>query len=80
MVFTKQDIKAVYDELDRRIELDMSDGTIPDCIELKYTRSDRLQGVYGTLMALATNENWRDIVWWCEEIERERYGLWTFED
>lgn len=45
---------------------------------LDYTHaghySDRLQGVYGTIMALASNANWREVVWWIDEIENERYG------
>lgn len=41
---------------------------------MKYTYSDRLQGVYGTIMALASDANWREVVWWIDEIENERYG------
>lgn len=74
MKFTRQDIEKVYDEFDRRMHIDIVDGTIPDCIELKYTYSDRLQGVYGTIMALASDANWREVVWWIDEIENERYG------
>ena len=74
MEFTRQDIEKVYDEFDRRMLIDIMDGTIPDCIERNYIYRDRLQGVYGTIMALASDENWREVVWWIDEIERKRYG------
>lgn len=69
---TKEDIVDVYDELDRRINMDIEDKTIP-ARYIEEERKARLQGVYGTLMALVPIKNWREIVWWIDEIEEERY-------
>lgn len=76
MRLTKADIERVYDEFDRRLGMDMReayyDGHID--IDIDGTRRDRLQGVYGTLMVLVPQDNWSEIVFWIDEIERERYG------
>lgn len=72
IILTKEDITKVYNELDRRMDMDIADGTIP----MRYIdeeRKARLQGVYGTIMAIVPNRNWQDIVWWIDEIEEERY-------
>lgn len=75
MTFTREQIEAVYDELDRRIDLDIADETLPNKARWIWDeRASRLQGVYGTLMALATNKNWQDITWWISDIEEKRYG------
>lgn len=76
-ILTKEDIIKVYDELDRRMNMDIEDGTVPR----RYTdeeRNARLQGLYGTIMALVPNSNWRQIVQWFDEIEEERYGHLRF--
>lgn len=70
--FTKEDLIKVYDELDRRMNLDLEDGTVPRRYATEE-RKARLQGVYGTLMALVPNKNWQSITWWIDEIEEERY-------
>lgn len=70
--FTKEDIVKVYDELDRRINMDVEDSIVPRRY-VEDERKSRLQGLYGTLMVLVPNENWREIVWWIDEIEEERY-------
>ena len=70
--FTKEDIIKVYDELDRRMELDIEDGTVPRRY-IGEERKARLQGLYGTSMVLVSNKEWQQIVWWIDEIEEERY-------
>ena len=70
--FTKEDIIKVYDELDRRMELDIEDGTVPRRY-IEEERRARLQGLYGTIMVLVSNKEWQQIVWWIDEIEEERY-------
>ena len=86
MTLTREDIVKVYDELDRRMELDIYDGTMSDKAGVAYSREwlvgeyeARMQGVYGTLMALVPNDNWCDIVTWIREIEYERYA-WVKEE
>lgn len=77
---TKDDIEKIYDELDRRINEDIKDGNLP--AREKYIseeRASRAQGVYGTIMAIVPNDNWRDIVWWMDEIEEKRYGKRVWE-
>ena len=70
--FTREDIIKVYDELDRRMEMDIKDGLIPPRY-IEEERKIRLQGVYGTLMCLCSPGNWLDITWWINTIEEERY-------
>lgn len=75
MRLTRTDIEKVYDELDRRINNDVEDGLIPNSSRfIREEYRSRLQGVYGTIMALVPNENWRDIVWWMDDIEADRYS------
>ena len=86
MKLTKKDVVKVYDEFDRRISLDIYDGTISDKAGRLYSREflieeykSRLQGVYGTLMALSEDDNWSDVAFWCRSIEDERY-TWAREE
>jgi len=75
MEFTREDIEKVYDELDRRMEIDIRDEAIPwNGDSIREERASRLQGVYGTIMALAPDKNWQEVVRWFGEIEEERYG------
>ena len=76
ITLTKEQVEKVYDELDRRIAFDIKEGDIP-ANKPKWIEQEsrsRLDGVYGTMMALVPNSNWRDIVWWISEIEEKRYG------
>lgn len=75
----RSDIDKIYDEFDRRINIDIEDGTLPnDPRFIDIERKSRAQGLYGTIMALVPNENWQHIVWWIDEVEEQRYGkrLW----
>lgn len=76
VTLTKEQVEAIYDELDRRMDGDIKDGSIPADKPkwIAEERKSRLQGVYGTIMAIVPNNNWRDIVWWIRETERKRYG------
>lgn len=79
MIFTREDITRVMREAKRRMDDDIHDGFIPQ--NARYIRAElasRMQGVYGTIMAVVPNNNWRDVVWWLdEELEElyEWYGL-----
>lgn len=76
MDMTRKDIERIYDELDRRMDADIRRGDIPmDERAIHNERIARLQGVYGTIMVSVSDANWRDIVWWMDDIEAERYGL-----
>lgn len=79
MVFTQEDIEKVMAEFKRRIDMDIEDGDIPR--NARFLRTEiaaRMQGVYGTIMAVVPNRNWQDVVWWLdEELEKlfKYYGL-----
>lgn len=68
IVLNEDHIKSIMTELERRIDLDIADGTIP--MNHRYIREElatRMQGVYGTIMVLVPNDNWREIVWWLDD-------------
>lgn len=65
--YTREDIEAVYDEVDRRIEFETKDGTFDTIFERWDYRAAMLQGVYGTLMVTA--QNWPDVAFWTTVIE-----------
>ena len=68
MVFNRGQVARVYDEMERRISIMISDGEIETENELNDTRALMRQGVYAALMATTTN--WEEIVQWIDEIER----------
>lgn len=76
VTLTREQVEAIYDELDRRMDFDIKEGDIPANKPkwIAEERKSRLQGLYGTIMALVSNGNWRDIVWWIQDIEEKRYG------
>lgn len=75
--FTKENVQAVYDEVDRRIGLDVKNGYVPaeDGYILAETieeyRKTVLQGVYSVLMTLSAD--WPTVRQMCDE-EEERRG------
>lgn len=69
--FTRADIEAVYNEVDRRIKHMTEDGEFEWVSEIVEYRNAMLQGVYGTLMVQAAN--WPEVVGWSDVIEEERY-------
>lgn len=76
VTLTKEQVEAVYDELDRRIDIDADwDVAADDASKwIAEERKSRLQGVYGTIMAIVPYSNWQDVVRWIQEIEERRYG------
>lgn len=72
ITYTEQDIRDVYDEVDRRISMDIAEGEFEWDYEIIEYRNAMLQGVYGTLMIQSAN--WPDVTWWIDEIEKERYA------
>lgn len=74
MEFTREDIAKVMKETQRRMDDDIHDGIIPQ--NAKYIRAElasRMQGVYGAIMAVVPNRNWRDITWWLDDELEELY-------
>lgn len=75
--FEEEDISRVYDEVERRLEIDVSD-LYEDGISGKElnriiteTRLAMLQGVYSTLMTLSAD--WPDVVQKIGKEENERW-------
>ena len=68
MVFNRYEVVRVYEEIERRISLMISQGDIDTENELKDARALMRQGSYAALMATA--ENWEEVVNWIDEIER----------
>ena len=82
LTLTRDQIEAIMAELKRRIDLDIEDGLMPN--DRRYIRdevSSRMQGVCGTIMAIVTDDNWQDIVWWLDdELDNlnKYYGILAF--
>lgn len=74
--FNKEQIEKVFDEVRRRIEMEVfearADGQTVTLGDIKDLNADVMQGVYSTLMILA--DNWTDVVFIFDEIEEERAG------
>lgn len=78
ITFTMEQVEAVYDEVDRRLQSDISCGYFYDEnenfneLEFKEYRKAMLQGVYSALMSLANN--WSDVrCYMIDPIEEKRY-------
>lgn len=68
MVFNRGQVARVYEEMERRISIMISQREIETENELNDTRTLMRQGAYAALMATATN--WEEIVQWINEMER----------
>lgn len=68
MRYEKCQVVRIYDEMERRITLMISQGEIENENELSEARVLMRQGAYAALMATA--DNWEDVVRWIEEAER----------
>lgn len=76
MKYTREDIQAVYDEVERRVQCDIKngyltaeDGYIPAGAIENY-RGVLLQGVYSVLMTLS--DDWPNVRQMCLEEEESR--------
>lgn len=69
--YTEDDIVRIYDEVDRRVEIDESDGCFRTIIERVDYRNAILQGVYSVLMVSSTNWSW--VCGLCRDEEQNRY-------
>lgn len=68
MVFNRGQVACVYEEIERRISLMISQGDLETENELNDARALMRQGAYAALMATAAN--WEEVVHWIDEIER----------
>ena len=74
--FTKEDIEKVYEEVNRRLKIDVEDAfndgiediSVNDILEC---RNGMLQGVYSVLMVLSAD--WPEVRWMCDEAEEAQY-------
>ena len=77
MKYTREDIHAVYDEVNRRVQCDINDGYLTDeegyipAEAIKEYRKTILQGVYATFMMLS--DDWPFVRQMCLE-EGENRG------
>jgi hypothetical protein len=67
MKYTKEQVKAIYDETERRLCQMVFDDSFEDEFDRREYQKAMLQGVYSALMATAAN--WPDVAQWCREIE-----------
>lgn len=69
--FEKEQIKAIYDEVDRRMLMQINDNSFENDYEIMQERRSMHQGVYSVLCALAIN--WPEVRHWTDEIESQLY-------
>lgn len=67
MKYTKQQVKAIYDETERRIYMMIRADSFEDEYDLREYKNAMLQGVYSALMVTASN--WPEVRSWADEIE-----------
>lgn len=72
ILVTSEQVGAVFDEMERRISIDVREGYI-EAQDIPEYRKAMLQGVYGTLMAISAN--WPDVVRMMD-VEEENRGYW----
>lgn len=76
MKYTRKDIQAVYDEVERRIQMDIKNGYLADdngyipAEAIESYRGILLQGVYSVLMTLS--DDWPNVRQTCLEEEESR--------
>ena len=70
MKYTKEQVKAIYDEIERRLyQMVFEDSFENDFERLEYQKA-MLQGFYSALMVTASN--WLEVRSWIDEIEAGR--------
>ena len=67
MKYTKEQVKAIYDETERRLYMMICDDSFEDEFDRREYENAMLQGVYSALCATASN--WPEVAQWCREIE-----------
>lgn len=65
--FTQEQIKAIYDDIDRRIYMMVADDEFEDEYDLSEQRAAMHQGVYAALSTLSSN--WPEVRGWTDAIE-----------
>lgn len=70
MKISFEHVQKAYNEVERRLELDISYGALPTEYEYIERRNAMLQGVYSVLMMLS--DNWPETRSFCDRVEQER--------
>ena len=68
---TKEEVQRAYDEIERRVQLEIKDGAFKWEDEINEYRGALLQGLYGTLKVLS--DNWCEVSRWCYDLEDQAY-------
>lgn len=69
MKFTKEQVKDVYVEVDRRLDMMIFDGSFENDSERRDYVNAMMQGVYSVFCATASN--WVEVAQWCCDFEKE---------
>lgn len=69
--FEKEQIEAIYDEVDRRMLMAINDDCFENEYEIMRERRTMHQGVYSVLSVLAIN--WPEVRSWTDEVESQLY-------
>lgn len=69
MKYSFAQVKAIYDEMDRRLYMMICDDSFEDEFARQEYQNAMLQGVYSVLSVTASN--WPDVAQWCIRLERE---------
>ncbi len=67
MKYTKGQVKAIYDEMERRIYMMICADSFENEYDRKQYKNAMLQGVYSALIVTASN--WPEVRSWTDEIE-----------
>lgn len=67
MRYTKDQVRAIYDETARRLYTMIRSDSFEDENDLREYENAMLQGVYSALRATASN--WPEVAQWCRTIE-----------
>ena len=71
IIFTRDDVAKVMEEFMRRLDDELTaeraHGTPLTAKYIKAEIATRMQGVYGTIMAVVPKKNWCDVTWWLDD-------------
>lgn len=70
MKIERRHVNSSYNEIDRRIQHMINDGTLETEDDIHDQRNAMLQGLYSTFMMIA--DNWPAVRQWCDTNERDR--------
>lgn len=68
---TMEDLEKIYDEVERRVQIDVNDGCFDDIKQVQEYRNALMQGVYSALRILSND--WVETVLMIGKIEDDAY-------